>query len=97
MCMEHVEGVLAQFDNIFHFVRSRRHFFFRRQMDFVGNGCEWMKWHGMRPGSSLRRCMELVEGVLAQFGDILHGLAKVDVYGLITATKRILSEIAANG
>ena len=41
--------------------------------------------------------MELVEGVLAQFDDILHGLATVDVYGLITATERILSEIAANG
>ena len=41
--------------------------------------------------------MEHVEGVLAQFDDILHGLATVDVYGLITATERILSEIAANG
>ena len=41
--------------------------------------------------------MEHVEGVLAQFDDILHGLAAVDVYGLISATKRILSEIAANG
>ena len=71
--------------------------FFCRRMDFVGNGCEWMKWHGMRPGSSLGMCMEHVEEVLAQFDNILHGLAAVDVYGLISATERILSEIAANG
>ena len=47
------------------FGRSRHlRAFFRRRADFVGNGCEWMKWHGTRPGSSLGMSMEHLEGVL---------------------------------
>ena len=42
-------------------------------------------------------CLEHVEGVLAKFDNILHGLAAVDVYVLFSAAKLILSEMAAKG
>ena len=49
-----------------------------------------MKWHVMRPGSSLGMLMQHVGGVLAQFDDIFHGLVAVDVDSLF------MSEMATN-
>ena len=42
-------------------------------------------------------CLGHVEGVLVKFYNLLHGLATVYVYMLFSATKLILSEMAANG
>ena len=42
-------------------------------------------------------CLGHVEGFLAKFDNILHGLAAVYVYVLFSAAKLILSEMAANG
>ena len=92
ICKEHVEGDLAQFDDIFCVLVSVNFdaLFSAAPADLVGNGCEWMKWHGMRPGSSLGMCMEHVEGVLARFDDIFHGLVAVDVYMLFSAAMQIM-------
>ena len=40
--------------------------------------------------------IEHVEGVLAQFDDIFHGLVAVDVYTLFSTADQILSEMAEN-
>ena len=53
-----------------------------------------MKWHVRRPGSSLGMCLEHVEGILAQFDDIFHGLVADDVYTLFSTTDHIFSEMA---
>ena len=56
-----------------------------------------MKWHVRRPGSSLGMWIEHLEGVLAQFDDIFHGLVADDVYTLFSTADQILSEMAKNG
>ena len=42
-------------------------------------------------------CMEHVEGILAQFDDIFHGLVADDIYTLFSTADQIFSEMAANG
>ena len=42
-------------------------------------------------------CMEHVEGILAQFEDIFHGLVTDDVYTLFPTADHIFSEMAKNG
>ena len=71
--------------------------FFHRRSDSLGNGRKWMKWHVRRPGSSLGMCMEHVEGILAQFDDIFHGLVADDIYTLFSTANQIFSEMAENG
>ena len=56
-----------------------------------------MKRHVTRPGCSLGMCMEHVEGILAQFHDIFHGLVTDDVYTLFPTADHIFSEMAKNG
>ena len=56
-----------------------------------------MKLHGMRSESSLGMCMELVDGVLAQFDDFFVGLAAVELYTLFSTADQIVSEMAENG
>ena len=42
-------------------------------------------------------CMEHVEGILAQFDDIFHGLVADDIYTLFSTANQIFSEMAKNG
>ena len=56
-----------------------------------------MKWQVRRPGSSLGMCLEHVEGILAQFDDIFHGLVADDIYTLFSTADQILTEMAENG
>ena len=48
-----------------------------------------MELHVRRPGCSLGMCMEHVEGILAQFDDIFHGLVAVDADALFSAADQI--------
>ena len=41
--------------------------------------------------------LEHVEGVLAKFDNILHGLAAVDIYVIFSAAEQIWWEMVANG
>ena len=45
--------------------------------DYVGTGREWIKWHRMRPQSSIGMYSELVGSDLPQFNTFFHNLAAV--------------------
>ena len=72
MCMEHVEGILAQFD-IFHGLVTVDVYTLFSTADQILSEMAFR-----RPGSSLGMWIEHVEGVLAQFDDIFHGLVPVN-------------------
>ena len=99
MLLEHLEGVLEQFEDIFHgLVAVDVYTLFSTADQILSEMAKkWMKRHVRRPGCSLGMCMEHVEGILAQFHDIFHGLVAVDVYTLFPTADQILSEMAKNG